>query len=335
MRKQKLGPGDAAASSGTRGADVVEQRHPPHTRTEKLPQESNADKVAKLREIDRRYNAKRRAGWKRMSRVSQIVALRRGQLARLLAARHDRRSIEDVGGVDWHLQKPREVSERFGITLLEKMAHGLWHFPACDVTEEEEAAAIKERRNAKAAARMRATREATKRERQTKKMEMENMVSDLSVRGELIYVLLKASGKWTSVKQMARKVAGLPAFRRGDGVVISGKSLEVTIRNALKDMIEGGQIERKDRPTARGFKLQVRWRADGKTEKRKSKPVRTCKTPQEIVTTSSLRTTSANAFANDSYYPSANANREIKNKAIRTTTLSCSAFAPSDERRPG
>jgi hypothetical protein len=111
---QKAGPASGNGEARKRDEDE-----------DQLSTKPSASVQGKLREIDRHYNAKRKASWKRLSRVEQITAIRRSQLQRLFAARGDRRSIEDVAGVNWHFCKPEEISDRLSITLKEKLAYKL------------------------------------------------------------------------------------------------------------------------------------------------------------------------------------------------------------------
>jgi hypothetical protein len=286
-------------------------------------------KAAKRAEIDRRYKAKQRAGWQRMSFVKQITAVKRGQLKRLLSSRRDNRSIEEVAGVDWHLQKPREISDRLNITLREKMELNLRNLPACDVTPEEEAAAMKARRNAMAAARKRDKRKAM----QIRKQEMEIMISDLSIREEIVHVLLKASRKWTTVKQMTRKVKNAAAFRCPDGSPMSAQSFKMIIHRAYDALSQDGLIEQKREQTKRGIPVRfARWKADPNdrnTVTTEQHPVRARATPHGMGTTSisgsRLRTRPRTSFIHETTLP---AERLKKGVAERRRSSSPSLLPP-------
>lgn len=279
--------------------------------------QTDAEKAAKRREIDLHYKAKRESGWKGMSLPQRITSLRRHQLQRLLLGRGDRRSVEEAGGVDWHLQSPHNISDCFNVTLREKLEYGISNLPACDVTEEQEAWVLQKRRQEKNTALKRTKREATRHERKTRKMEVQMMVQDLSVREEAIHELLKASRKWTSVKQIARKVKGSRAFRRPDRKAIVGKSLDVTIRTALNGMIHSRQIEEKRVPGVRGFRLLVRWKNEGNEETRKLKRVITRKTPHGMGTTSPFDVREEDMSSYGSFLPREDTEPRGSKRAVR------------------
>jgi hypothetical protein len=153
------------------------------------------------------------------------------------------------------------------------------------------------------------------------KMEMENMITDLSVREEIIHTLLRASRKWTTVKQMTRKVKGAAAFRCQDGSPMSPQSFRVVVHRVYDALARDELIDQKFGKTKSGVMRFARWKAHPNGRNRvtpKQNRVRTRKNPHGIDTTSRSTLTSGHACPHDSYYPSAHASREALSERRRS-----------------
>lgn len=258
------------------------------------------DVDAKQNEIAVRYRAKRKRAWNAMPRVEQIIALRRGQLRRLMAVRSGCNimgelddMIEGQAGVGWEILKPVEISHRLNISLREKMQLDLRNFPASDVSKEQQAAMLRAARKKRNAERMR-------RKRQPMEATMQ-MINDLSVRDEALHALLKGHRKWQTIRWMMRKLEGLPAFKRPDGKALRGISLKSRVHEACNRLVAAGLVEKKSKPMRRVIRALFRWKSDRTTVQPYRNRVRARENPHGIGTTSLSALTSAHACAHDSY----------------------------------
>jgi hypothetical protein len=303
---------------------------------------SEADKrAAKHAEIDARYRAKRKKGWDAMPRHKQIAALRRGQLLRLMAVRSVRikteaeleQMIAAAAGINWTMQKPVEIAHRLDITIEEKWYFDLRNFPSI-ATKEEEAAYLRTARKASGAEYQRLKRQQTK----INRMETTKMVSDLSVRDEVIHQMLKAHRRWVTIRWMMRKVEGLAAFKRPDGKALRGASLKTRVHEACNRLVAAELVDKKRKSMPHAFRVLFRWKSDRTAVQAYKKRVASRKDPHEVSTTTPSALTCDDASSHVSYSRRATpllraARRSLRETASPQESRSLRESGTSERRR--
>jgi hypothetical protein len=247
---------------------------------------SNRDPHA---EIKRRY-ARR---FQQQPLPQRLSAMARAEIRRLVRYRIRSKAtsteqyIIRMLGTDWKSCSGHELANRvlaLRLTLKERMLLDIRRFPATDVSRTEQTRAYASRRRA-----AHRERERARRRRTTTMMEATMKTSDLSIRKETLYYLLKQTGRWTDVRSLVEAVKDFEAWQRQGGSRMTPKSLKGRVHETLNLLVAEGAIKQKNGIAKRGLKRLVKWSENKRTSVLAyGKRVRTKKDPHKTGTSEPL-----------------------------------------------